>query len=88
MDLSLFNDYIVVAVMGICMCVGYVVRHSLTFIPNKYIPLITLLTGTVANILANLKHINLNVILAGMISGLASTGMYEALRNFKESDKK
>ena len=88
MDLSLFNDYIVVAVMGICMCVGYVVRHSLTFIPNKYIPLITLLTGTAANILANLKHINLNVILAGMISGLASTGMYEALRNFKENDKK
>lgn len=88
MDFSSFGDYIVLAVLGICMCVGYVIKHSLTFIPNKYIPLITLIIGAVANILANIHHITLNVIFAGMISGLASTGMYEALRNLKEPDKK
>ena len=88
MDFSSFGDYIVFAVLGICMCVGYVVKHSLTFIPDKYIPLITLIIGVVANILANIHHITLNVIFAGMISGLASTGMYEALRNLNKPDKK
>lgn len=81
MDIQLFNDYIVIVVVGICLCIGYVIKTSLDFIPNKYIPLMMLLLGMMINMLLNLEDITANVILAGMISGLASTGLYEAFRN-------
>jgi hypothetical protein len=84
MDLSFLNGYINLVVLGICLCVGYVIKTSLDFIPNKYIPLIMLLIGTTVNIIVNLNAITLSVILGGMISGLASTGLYEAMRNLIE----
>ena len=81
MDLSVLTQYISVVVVGICLCVGYVIKNSLDFIPNKYIPLIMLILGLVINVLMNLNGINAEVILAGMLSGLASTGMYEMFKN-------
>lgn len=87
MDLSFLTEYIVLVVLGICLCVGYVIKHSIDFIPNKYIPLIMLVLGTVINLLINLDHITAEVILAGMVSGLASTGLHEAFRIFIEKEK-
>ena len=81
MDLSSLTSYMVIAVVGICLCVGYVIKTSLSFIPNKYIPLIMLILGTIINILMHLHSIDETVILGGMMSGLASTGLYEAFRN-------
>lgn len=79
MDLNILNEYLVVLVVGICLCVGYVIKHSLDFIPNKYIPLIMLVLGTITNVLINLNTgINASVILGGMLSGLASTGLHQA----------
>ena len=87
MDLSFLSDYLVLVVLGICLCVGYVIKYSLDFIPNKYIPLIMLILGTIINILINLPNISANVILGGMFSGLASTGCYELFRNLIEKGK-
>ena len=81
MDLTVLNEYLVIIVLGICLCVGYVIKHSLDFIPNKYIPLIMLILGTITNVLINLNTgINASVILGGMLSGLASTGLHQAFR--------
>ncbi len=84
MDLTFLNQYIVLVVLGICLCVGYVIKTSITVIPNKYIPLIMLILGTIINVLININHITADVVLAGMISGLASTGLYEAFKNLIE----
>lgn len=81
MDLTVLTQYLSVIVVGICLCVGYVIKNSLDFIPNKYIPAIMLVLGTVINILINLNGINAEVILVGMFSGLASTGLYEMFKN-------
>ena len=82
MDLSVLTQYLSIAVVGICLCVGYIIKNSLDFIPNKYIPLIMGVLGLIINILINLSSgINAEVILAGLFSGLASTGLYEAFRN-------
>ena len=85
MDLSFLTEYLVLVVLGICLCVGYVIKTSITIIPNKYIPLIMLVLGTTINVLININHITADVVLAGMISGLASTGLYEAFRNLIEN---
>lgn len=86
MDISFLMDYINVVVLGICLCVGYVVKYSLDWIDNKYIPLLMLIVGTTTNCLMNIPNLNMIVVLGGMISGLASTGLYEAMRNLLDKD--
>ncbi len=88
MDLSFLSEFINLGILGICLCVGYVIKTSLDFIPNKYIPVIMLVLGTVLGIVTNLNDLSVDVVLTGMVSGLASTGMYEMFKNLinKESD--
>lgn len=79
MDLTILTQYFDVIVVGICLCIGYVIKTSLDFVLNKYIPLIMLIIGTILSIISS--GISLISVLSGMISGLASTGLYEAFRN-------
>lgn len=90
MDLNVLLEFINIIVLGICLCVGYVIKNSLSFIPNKYIPLIMLVLGVILNIIFNIPNITGEIILTGMISGLASTGLYEMFKNllFKENSEK
>lgn len=80
-DLNLLQEYVVIVVLGICLCVGYVIKHSLDFIPNKYIPLIMGILGVVLNTWVNGFVFAPEVLLGGLISGLGSTGLYEAFKN-------
>ena len=88
MDLSFLSEFINLGILGICLCIGYVIKTSLDFIPNKYIPLIMLVLGTVLGIVTNLNDLSINTVLTGMVSGLSSTGMYEMFKNLlnKESE--
>lgn len=82
MDISVLTQYLSIVVVGICLCVGHIIKNSLDFIPNKYIPLIMGVLGLVVNILINLSSgITAEVVLGGLFSGLASTGLYEMFRN-------
>ena len=76
MDLGFLNDYLLLVIVGICLCLGYIIKSSLNFIPNKYIPLIMAVTGCILNIWIN-KSVTADVILGGMFSGLASTGLHQ-----------
>ncbi len=82
MDLSFLTESVNIVILGICLCVGYVIKNIInTNDFNKYIPLIALILGTILSVVSNLDRITLNVILTGMVSGLASTGMYEMFKN-------
>ncbi len=87
MDLAYLFDYVNLLTLGICLCAGYALKTAFVWFPNKYIPLAALGMGTVINIVTNLgTGINGAVILGGMISGLASTGLYEMMRNLLDKD--
>lgn len=86
-DLSMMNEYFVLVVVGVCLCVGYVIKQSLDFIPNKYIPLIMAVLGVILNIWVA-GRIDIEILLAGMFSGLASTGLYETFRNMINKEVK
>lgn len=88
MEINFLMEYVVLVVLGICLCTGYVIKASLDFIDNKYIPAIMLCLGTAVNCIINAPNINATVVLGGMISGLASTGLYEAMRNLLDKDGK
>ncbi|WP_434796200.1 phage holin family protein [Terrisporobacter vanillatitrophus] len=85
MDLGFLASFEVPVIIGICLCVGYVIKSSLDFIPNKYIPLIMAVLGLVVNVLMN-KGIDANITLAGMMSGLSSTGLHQAFKNLIQGD--
>lgn len=82
-NLTFLSGYLVLVVVGVCLMIGYVIKQSLDFVPNKYIPLIMALLGIVINVWV-VGAFNPEVLLGGMFSGLASTGLYEALRNIIE----
>ena len=87
MDIAILTQFANVIIVGICLCVGYVIKNSLDFIPNKYIPLIMACLGLIMSICTNLDKITLEVILTGLFSGLASTGCYEAFKNLIKGDE-
>ena len=87
MDLSFLQNYLVPVIAGICLCVGFIIK-SLDFIPNKFIPLIMGVLGLIISILMNLPNISADIILAGLFSGLASTGLYEAFKNLIDKGEK
>lgn len=81
MDLSNFSNYLNLIVSGTCLCVGLLIKSSLDFIPNKYIPLIVGCLGIFLNIWFNNWKITPEIIFGGLLSGLSSTGIFEALKN-------
>lgn len=81
-DLNFLLDYINVVTLGICLCIGFVLKEAKIFerFGNHYIPVVMLVIGTLINIIS-FRSMESNILLGGMISGLASTGLYEMLRN-------
>lgn len=87
-DLSFLLDYVNPVILGICLCVGFALKNAFDWFKNRYIPLSMMGLGCVISILVNWPGINAEVVLGGMISGLASTGLYEMMRNLVDKDGK
>lgn len=81
MDITFLTEFAVPIIVGICLCVGYIVKNM---IPsdgiNKYIPLIMGALGVVLNVWINLG-ITPQILLGGLFSGLASTGLHQVFKN-------
>lgn len=81
MDITFLTEYAVPIIVGICLCVGYIIKNM---IPsdgiNKYIPLIMGALGVALNVWINLG-ITPQILLGGLFSGLASTGMHQVFKN-------
>ena len=85
MDLTFLNEYTAPIIIGICLCVGYIIKNIIvTNSINKYIPLIMATLGIGLNFWIN-QTITPEILLSGMFSGLSSTGLYEV---FKQLIKK
>lgn len=83
-DLAFLSNYIVPIIIGICLCVGFVLKELIASnVINKYIPLVMAILGLIINIWIN-KTITPDIALGGMVSGLASTGLYEMFKNLIE----
>ena len=80
--MDFLKDYMVFAIVGICLCVGYIIKKIIAKdMFDRFIPLIVGVLGAGLNIWINMQ-VSAEVILAGLVSGLASTGLYEAFHQF------
>lgn len=81
-DVSYLLQFVDPIILGICLTMGYALKHAFEKFPNKYIPLSALCIGVILSVVLNLQNgITAEIVLGGMISGLASTGLHELLRN-------
>lgn len=84
-DLSSISTYLVPSIVILCLLVGYIIKNFVsTDAVNKYIPLIVGVLGVVASIFTAIttgNAITVDIIVSGLASGLASTGLFEAYKN-------
>lgn len=77
---EIFGSYVILAVLGICLCAGYIIKHLIPGTEiNRFIPLIMGILGLAVNIWIN-GAFTPEVVLGGLISGLASTGTHQAIK--------
>ena len=80
MDLTFLNEYFIPVIVGICLCIGYVIKTSIPKVDNSLIPMILSILGLLINIWIN-SSINPSIVLGGLFSGLASTGLHQMFKN-------
>lgn len=81
--LDVINEYIAIPVLIICLCVGFIIKYAIPSEKlNRFIPAIVGVLGLVISVWANGFTISPQIVVEGLLSGLASTGMYEAFHQF------
>ncbi|MEG2533482.1 MAG: phage holin family protein [Gordonibacter sp.] len=82
MDIGFVTEYISPIALVICLCVGYVIKN---IVPdnrvNRYIPLVVGVLGVVIVAWGEGWAFTPQTVALGLVSGLGSTGLYEAFRN-------
>lgn len=78
--MDFLTQYYIPIVLVACLVVGYLMKK---FMPtdNKWIPLTVTILGAVLGCIAN-KGISLESVVAGAVSGLASTGLHQLFTQF------
>lgn len=83
-SLDVFS-YVNPLVLGICLCLGHVIKYSIPVLPNRFIPLIMGVCGITMTIILGWPFADGEAVLtaaySGFISGLASTGLHQAFSN-------
>lgn len=80
--MEFLEQFTLPAVVTICLCVGYILKNIVpTEKIDRFIPLIAGLLGVAITVWSEMT-ISPEVLLTGLASGLASTGLYEAFHQF------
>lgn len=86
--MEFLNDYSIPVIVGICLCIGFILKNLVTTDKiNKFIPLIVAVIGVVVNAWLNTWAVTPEILLSGMFSGLASTGMHQLFKQFIEKSE-
>lgn len=84
--MEFLNDYMIPVILGICLCIGYIIKQYIPQVNNKVIPTVVGLLGVFLAIWINSWTVTPEIILAGLVSGLGSTGLHQAFKQFIEKE--
>ena len=86
--MEFLNEYSIPVIVGICLCIGFILKNLVTTDKiNKFIPFIVAVIGVVVNAWLNAWTVTPEILLSGMFSGLASTGMHQLFKQFIEKSE-
>ena len=83
--MEFLNEYMMPVVLGICIVIGYIIKKWISDVDNKYIPTIVTILGAFLAVWFNDWSITPEIILSGLITGAASTGMHQLFIQFIEN---
>ncbi len=83
--MEMFDTYLIPAIIGLCLVVGYVVKHWIKDVDNKVIPTLVVCLGVVMSAWLNDWAVTPEIILGGALSGLASTGLHQLFKQWIDS---
>ena len=78
--MEFLNDFLVLIVLGICLCVGFLMKSAKNEKVDKFIPLAMAVLGVLINVWLNGFSFTPEILLGGLFSGLASTGLHQAFK--------
>lgn len=82
--MSFFSEYMIPVAVVICLIVGYILKNYVKVVPNNLIPIIVTVLGIALAAWVNMA-MNPDILAAGMVSGLASTGLHQLLTRTLEN---
>lgn len=82
--MEFLNEYMIPVVLGICIVVGYIIKKWVNDVDNKYIPTIVTILGAFLAVWFNRWSVTPEIILSGLVTGAASTGMHQLFKQFAE----
>ena len=86
MTIDFLTEFSVPVIVGICLCVGYILKHLVTTEKiDRFIPLIMGARGIALNVWIQLS-ISPQILLGGLFSGLASTGLHQLFKQLIGTD--
>ena len=87
-DLGFLTGFMVPVIVGIRLCVGYVIKKWIKDVDNKWIPTVCAVLGVILAIWMNGWSVSPSIILSGLFSGLASTGLHQLFKQYLEKGGK
>ena len=87
---SIFTELDVVQYLDVplvisLLCVGFLIKHNMPFINNKYIPYILLVLALLENVFES--GVNMNNIFNSIISATIAIGIHSSGKNIAKSNK-
>ena len=86
--MNFLQQYAVFPIGMICFGAGYVIKHYISKIPNKFIPLILGVLGLILNLAFNNFAFTPQIVIEGIASGLVATGGFGGVGSLKKKESK
>lgn len=89
--MEFLTQYAIAPIALICCAIGFIIKHYIKVIPNKFIPVILAGFGLFFNVWFNGWTIDWTIALTGLGSGLVATGGFEAVKHLlqkKQTEEK
>lgn len=83
--ITFMEELYIPLILILCLVLGYILKHWIKDVDNKYIPTILTVVGVVAACCSNMD-VTLELIVGGAISGLSATGMHQAFKQYIQKE--
>lgn len=83
--MEMLTNYLVPEIVVACLIVGYILKHWIKDVDNKWIPSICCVAGLAAAWITNPGDLSLDVFVGGALSGLASTGLHQMFKQWLDN---
>ena len=81
--ITTIEPFIIPIIMGTCFILGEIIK-PMNFVDSKFIPAIMAVVGVFMGVWLNGFAFSPEILLGGLASGLASTGMHQLFKQFIE----